>query len=61
MVHIEVKHASGRGSERRPEKVLVEQVKVLAPAVEEFQWAGRAREDKNKVGINYTGRTERQQ
>jgi hypothetical protein len=33
--HVEVKHASRSGSRRRPERVLVEQVRVLVPAVEE--------------------------
>jgi hypothetical protein len=49
-----VKHTSSNGSKRRPEGVLAEQVRVLAPAVEEIQRAGRAWEDGNKVGINYT-------
>lgn len=51
-LHIEAKHASGMGSKMRPERLLIEQVKVFAPAVEMIQRAGKAGENENRVSIN---------
>ena len=52
-----MKHAPGIGSKLRPERLLIEQIKVFAPAVEMIQWAGKARGNENRVSIDYTGRS----